>query len=460
MHQDPPSPSSTRPNWNPLSPKWLRTALIFALVSIVLLAHRLGPESLTALSSLRYLRSGNEHRTEIKNEIKNGSTAVRKQDQHPAPVSMTSVNIASTTSPITEEHPSPTSIPKSNNGSATSHEHDQHAPPPSIPNIVHFVHFLFEHEHLLNLYFREFLSIYSAHYHLKPDVLYIHTNIPPSELEERVNGSESAWTHAVARIPNLKFVYREPLTQTKKGYSLNEIAHKTDFARVAILAEYGGIYLDDDGYVLRPLEPLLTAGFENVLGFQPNNDICPSVILASPNNTLMRYWSVLMDHEFDGSWAAHSVDTLTRLADDFVATPRQVLLLPQNSFFPFSWDYYDCEIIYKIHRASEPADPIVHNADPFADEALFLDTWARPFPGTDKTWEVDWRQSYTLHGWNHGASDNDDFFGEFGGISLAYVMALNSNFARAVYPAVEHAVKSGFLDGMGIDGIEEFGGRP
>ena len=58
-----------------------------------------------------------------------------------------------------------------------------------------------------------------------------------------------------------------------------------------------------------------------------------------------------------------------------------------------------------------------------------------------------------LHGWTSSIKNNFDgnentpeLFDEYKGISLDYVLARNSNFARAVYPAVKDALDSGFLD--------------
>ena len=69
-----------------------------------------------------------------------------------------------------------------------------------------------------------------------------------------------------------------------------------------------------------------------------------------------------------------------------------------------------------------------------------------------KTWQRDWRSSYVLHGWTSGIEkqltegERIAMFGEFGDITLEYVLARNSNFARAVYPAVRHALDNGFLE--------------
>ena len=40
----------------------------------------------------------------------------------------------------------------------------------------------------------------------------------------------------------------------------------------------------------------------------------------------------------------------------------------------------------------------------------------------------------------------DEIFGKFKDVTPEYVLAQNSNFARAVYPAVKHAMDNGVLD--------------
>ena len=77
---------------------------------------------------------------------------------------------------------------------------------------------------------------------------------------------------------------------------------------------------------------------------------------------------------------------------------------------------------------------------------------------TPKTWRRDWRASYLLHGWTsslkkmvkenekENEKENGDVFEGFGGITLEYVLKNNSNFTRAVYPAVRHALDHEMLD--------------
>lgn len=146
-------------------------------------------------------------------------------------------------------------------------------------------------------------------------------------------------------------------------------------------------------------------------------------------------------------WALHATDLLTTLAQDFQLPDNQVLILPQDAFFPFNWRGDDLTNIYQVHEelGLSPAN----NKDS-EDLPEYVKDFHLYGP---KTWQKDWRASYVLHGWTSGIrgelSDQQRaiMFGKFGDITLDYVLAKNSNFALAVYPAVKHALDNGVLDG-------------
>lgn len=318
-----------------------------------------------------------------------------------------------------------------------------------IPNIVHFVHFMLDTEDTIDLRFREFVAIYSAYYYMQPEIIYIHTNIPPEEMDEILNLSSSPWTIAVRKLPTVKFNYHRLPKKTSKGIMIDHIAHKTDFGRIDVLEKYGGIYLDDDSYIIQPFHHFLKLGFENVVGKQKWGDICPSAILSTKGNKFNKVFLKLMDLEFDQSWTRHSVFLMSRLLLDFHYQPHQILRLPQETFFPYSWEDDDLQTMYLVHESSEPANPVVVN-HPTKNTTDYISNFTIWPPGD--TWKVDWRLSYIVHGWNHAAETKTEMlFGKYKEISLEYVMAQNSNFARAVGPAVRHALDSGLLEHLKIE---------
>lgn len=79
------------------------------------------------------------------------------------------------------------------------------------------------------------------------------------------------------------------------GQRLSSAAHRSDLMRLDLLEEYGGLYLDHDSFVLRPLDgvrctnalPVL-AGLET---FGPTQKkLNNGVLLAAPNSSFLAAW--------------------------------------------------------------------------------------------------------------------------------------------------------------------------
>ena len=323
-----------------------------------------------------------------------------------------------------------------------------------IPNIVHFVHLVDWNETeppIFDLPFRQFIAIYSAWYHLRPRAIYIHTNVEDYLIDGALFKSPTPYAQAISKIPNVKFNYHEAPNETTSGKAIEQLPHQSDFVRIEVLNKYGGMYLDDDAYILRDLKPLRYAGFQSVLGRQSGGQICNAVILSSANNPMLSAYRALEDRMFDGSWTRHSVDLLTSLTREY-QTPGDLLLVPQDTFFPADWLQEDLEMIYGVHE--DPGDPSVNNKDPRQNLTEFIDDFTMDWPDT---WRRDWRYSYILHGWTSGIRMNmdesaqDELFGEFRAITPNYILANNSNFAIAVSPAMQHAFNSGLLEGVDFD---------
>lgn len=325
-------------------------------------------------------------------------------------------------------------------------------PPTPIPNIVHFVHLVNPSEKPILLFpLRQFIAIYSASHYLHPTTIYIHTNLKQSLLQAAINTSADSYVRAISAIPNVKFNHIDPKTRTSKGQPIDNLPNQSDFVRTNALRKHGGIYLDDDAYVLRDLSPFRTAGFENVIGRQANGQACPAVMLAAPKNSLMKAYYMLQDAAFDGGWATHATDLLTTLIADFSPPDRQVLILPQDTFFPSKWEKADLKDIYQIHPPS--SSPHSDLTETLNNSTQDMKTFVKDFKlkPSSSSWQRDWRLSYVLHGWTKGIGDGFDererkeLFGKFGEIDMDYVLSRRSNFARAVEPALRHALESGVL---------------
>lgn len=331
---------------------------------------------------------------------------------------------------------------------------------------MHFVHPTeLDGPPILDLTFRMFVAMYSAYYYVKPDTLYIHTNIEDHLIEAAINKDRNPYARALANLPDVVFKYSPASTATTIGQPLKSLAHRSDFVRTLVLKEYGGIYLDHDAYVVKDLKILQQSGFKTVVGEQVDRKAINAVMISAPEAELMTAFTLLQDRIFDGEWTTHSVDLLTWLVRDFSGRVdgEQALLLSREAFCRVGWERHEVRAFYSIEdtkgkdQSQIDSEPIILNnvtrditeyVANFDRDEHYVENHNRDTP------PMDWRGSYVLHGWNSvvkGLGDTQAIFGNSEGITLEYVLARKSQFANAVYPAIKHAVDNGVIEHTRIE---------
>lgn len=133
-----------------------------------------------------------------------------------------------------------------------------------IPNLVHYIWILKDHMKL-QIDFKFFITAYSAHLYLQPEIIYFHTDAS-QEVFQQARASGDKWTRAFLAIPNLKYHYVEAPNFTTNGVPITLFEHKSDFLRMRVLYEFAGMYLDTDAIPLRNITDLRESGFANVVG--------------------------------------------------------------------------------------------------------------------------------------------------------------------------------------------------
>ena len=199
--------------------------------------------------------------------------------------------------------------------------------------------------------FVHYLAIRAAHKHHAQCRLLFHYHHEP-------NGTW--WQHARPLVE----LHRVELATTIFGRSLRTAAHRSDVLRLKLLIEHGGIYLDLDVIVLRPLAGLLSPSRSSapfVIGQEGDDShggthgLCNAVLLARPNASFARRW-LREYHSFgrgDGDgWSSHSVQRPAELA---AAHPEEVRLLPYDAFFWPDWDADNLRMLLL-----ERSDPLRH----------------------------------------------------------------------------------------------------
>ena len=77
------------------------------------------------------------------------------------------------------------------------------------------------------------------------------------------------------------------LLYTREAYEQKKYAFVSDYARLWVLQNYGGIYLDTDVEVLKPLDMFLT--HECFFGFESDNGVAPGLIMGSrPGHPILK----------------------------------------------------------------------------------------------------------------------------------------------------------------------------
>ncbi|KAH8663372.1 hypothetical protein BGZ60DRAFT_411155 [Tricladium varicosporioides] len=320
-----------------------------------------------------------------------------------------------------------------------------------IPNIVHYV-WLLRDPTQLQLDFRAFVTMYSSYLYFQPEKIYIHTDAT-SEVFEKAKTAGEIWTRRVLAIPGITPNYVVAPNVTSKGVPIKLMEHQADSLRIAALREFGGIYLDMDAIPLRDIGSLRNSGFANVVGgafaltTKHSGYVNNGVMMAKPHSNLMEIYYRAADQFFDGSWATASVLLLTDLANRLSSIPSEVLILQPTAFAPMSWEDEDKKRLFQPHFKTPATTGLLGDNGPRELKGTCLDAMAwlkeRESEGKVEKWEMDFSSSYILHAFD---DELEKIWGWDHKINLEYVLARQSNYARAVYPAIWHAIQAGVIE--------------
>lgn len=116
------------------------------------------------------------------------------------------------------------------------------------------------------------------------------------------------------------------------GTPLTYAQYRADLARLHILREHGGIYLDTDLLLVRPLN-FITDNF--VAGAESDDAICGAALMASPGAKFLDLWLDAFETGLaTGVWAYQCVNTPYEIA---IRRPDLIRLLPKDTFAPFDF---------------------------------------------------------------------------------------------------------------------------
>lgn len=168
----------------------------------------------------------------------------------------------------------------------------------SVPNMVHFT--------LVNTKtfgFYAYVAVKSAHDRLHPDGLYLHLMEFPVEPTEYLDRAIREFGLKIVRSRKVTHVYDRPVAG---------ITHFSDIVRIESMIRFGGIYLDLDAFVLKPLDDMYR--FETVIPSENNNGLASGIMLAKRCSRFLTTWYNMYDTFDDSQWGFHPVVLPWRLA--------------------------------------------------------------------------------------------------------------------------------------------------
>ena len=224
------------------------------------------------------------------------------------------------------------------------------------PLLVHFIYGLSDTPSERAFSFAHYSSIRSAFLHLQPAKLLLHHHHEPATAN-----AAAYWQRAVA----LAEPRRVALPTSIFGRPLAHAAHRADVLRLQLLIAHGGLYLDLDVVVLRPMAHLLRGRKSFVIGREGHvahggvHGLCNAVLLSRPNASFARRW---LDEYRDfgvarkgtDPWSEHSIQRPVSLAKRH---PDEVRILPFSAFFWPDWDEAELRKLLLLRT-----DPLAHLA--------------------------------------------------------------------------------------------------
>jgi hypothetical protein len=161
--------------------------------------------------------------------------------------------------------------------------------------------------------------------------------------------------------------------------------------------------------------------------------------MSKKQSLLMRTWCGKMADAFNGAWTHHSNDLLTYLAPRLVPVPNEVLIMDQDAFTPGGFSADEYWALYATHPLAE-----VSVTPKAKGPSVSMDRFDTPSAFPD--WTIDYSATYILHAFSLKRAPKKTNVTGYYGLTPGYIMARQSNLARALYPTVERMLDESLFE--------------
>jgi hypothetical protein len=205
-----------------------------------------------------------------------------------------------------------------------------------VPNIIHFIRF-----DKFPLGFVDYVVLKAAMRNHKPDKFFFHTDVKNATCDGKywdlVKKDRDLWSR-------IEVKYLEAPTEIF-GQQLSEdfrLYHGSDIARIRVLMQYGGIYLDNDCFVIHSLDKYRK--FECVVNWDEDQFLGNQVFIAHKNSRFLAlYLESYKDNYYPDRWSIHFLLNLLFPFNQILVMLFQVLQWRgkadnRNPFSPSAFD--------------------------------------------------------------------------------------------------------------------------
>ena len=233
-----------------------------------------------------------------------------------------------------------------------------------IPNIAHMVWLGGGH-----MDFVFYLSVLSLLHVVNVDVLYIYGDAPPS----------GHYWERVKDHPRLHLMFREA-PHTVFGTKIKDLSHVSDTWRVDFMIKYGGIYVDTDAIMVKPLDKFIR-GFDAVASYDwklmnpPFPDVINFGVMAGKKNA--PYWHLFqksMSWFRDNDWTWNGLRQPYKLQEKY---PNLIRVDPKLQVICY---YLSCHPTWHPDYHNESIDHLNSNSIKDWRHDTFAFHWTYPNP--------------------------------------------------------------------------------
>lgn len=194
-----------------------------------------------------------------------------------------------------------------------------------IPNIIHFMYFFGENSRPFT--YVNYLAVKVANDVQKPQNIFFYYNEEPK--------NNPHWEALKSFVTMVKV---DPPKEIG-GVELKYPQYQADVYRLQVLRDHGGIYLDTDTFLLKPLDPLMkentTMGADSVDEHGNFKSVGIGLIIAKRNSEIFNLWlDKIPEYLKSDVWASHAVDLPMEL---WKADNSLFNFVRPKMFVPFGW---------------------------------------------------------------------------------------------------------------------------